>query len=191
MSTSFYTADELKNIGFASYGQDVLISRKASIYSSDRISLGNHVRIDDFCILSGKITLGDHIHISAYTGMFGGNEGIIMEDYATISSRCAIYAISDDYSGEFMTNPMVPEQYTSVTDEKVKIGMCTIIGTGSTILPGVECGEGVAVGAMSLVNRSLDAWKMYAGIPCRYIKDRSKELLKYEKMLREKEKIDG
>ncbi len=191
MYTSFYTSDELKDIGFSSFGHDVLISRKASIYSQDRISLGNHVRVDDYCILSGSITTGNYIHISAYTGLYGGKEGIILQDYATISSRCAIYAVTDDYSGEFMTNPMIPVEYTNVTDKRVKIDKYAIIGTGSTVLPGVECGEGVAVGAMSLVNKSLEAWKMYAGIPCRYIKDRSKELLKYEKMLREKENTDG
>lgn len=191
MSTSFYTADELKNIGFASYGQDVLISRKASIYSPERIILGNHVRIDDFCVLSGKISIGDHVHIATHVCMIGGKSGIELESFSSVSSRSAIYAASDDYSGEYLINPTIPDEYTNVRDEKVILRRHVIVGTGSTILPGVECKEGVAVGAMSLVNRSLDAWKMYAGIPCRYIKDRSKELLKYEKMLREKEKIDG
>jgi len=52
---SFYTEDELKEIGLKSYGHNVLISRKANLYSVSEISIGNNVRIDDFCILSGKI----------------------------------------------------------------------------------------------------------------------------------------
>lgn len=55
MKTSFYTHDELAEIGFKSCGKNVLISRKASIYSPAKIEIGDNVRIDDFCILSGVI----------------------------------------------------------------------------------------------------------------------------------------
>ena len=63
--TSFYSEEELKSLGLKHYGKNVLISRKCSIYSAESISIGNHVRIDDFCILSGEITIGDYCHISA------------------------------------------------------------------------------------------------------------------------------
>ncbi len=45
---SFYSQEELKKIGFLSVGKNVLISKKASIYNPGVISVGNHVRIDDF-----------------------------------------------------------------------------------------------------------------------------------------------
>ena len=34
-----------------------------------------------------------------------------MKDFSGISSRCTIYAESDDYSGKFLTNPTVPDEY--------------------------------------------------------------------------------
>ena len=71
--TSFYAEEELKQIGFQAIGKDVLISRKVSIYGAAHISIGNHVRIDDFCILSGYLVLGSYIHIAAYTALYGGN----------------------------------------------------------------------------------------------------------------------
>ncbi|MDR2409353.1 MAG: acyltransferase, partial [Bacteroidales bacterium] len=52
---SFFSKEELKDIGFKSVGDNVLISRKASFYSVSNISIGSNVRIDDFCILSGNI----------------------------------------------------------------------------------------------------------------------------------------
>ena len=55
---SFYSQEELMKIGFLSVGKNVLISKKASIYNPSVISIGNNVRIDDFCILSGKVTIG-------------------------------------------------------------------------------------------------------------------------------------
>ena len=50
---SFLSQDELEKVGFGSIGDEVYISRHCSIYSAKNIHIGNHVRIDDFCILSG------------------------------------------------------------------------------------------------------------------------------------------
>lgn len=173
----YYSPEELKALGLKEYGTDVLISRKCSIYGAGKISLGSHVRIDDFCLLSGKISLGSYVHIAAGAMLFGGNAGISFGDYSTISSRGAVYALSDDYSGEHMTNPTVPEEYTAVEEKPVDIGAHCIIGTGSTLLPGVSLGEGCSLGAMTLVNRSLSPWGIYAGIPARFIRERSRRLL--------------
>ncbi len=181
MAISFYTMEELQVLGFKSIGgEDILISRKASIYGAENIVIADHIRIDDFCILSGTITLGEYIHISAYTALYGGDYGIILKDFTTVSSRCAIYAITDDYSGEAMTNPMVSEQYRHVLGGTVILEKHALVGSGCTILPKVTIHEGTAVGSMSLVNKSLDSWGIYAGIPCKRIKERSKSLLKME-----------
>ena len=183
--TSFYSYDELKTIGFKNIGSNVLISRHACIYGAENISIGNNVRIDDFCILSGKIKLENNIHISAYSSLFAGDYGITMEDYTTLSSRCVIYAITDDYSGSYMTNPMVPDNCRNVIGGPVILEKYVIVGTGSTILPNVTLNEGVAVGSMSLVNKSLNSWGIYVGIPCRRVKDRSKDLLQLELKFKE------
>lgn len=106
-----------------------------------------------------------------------------MQDFSGLSSRCVIYAESDDYSGKTLTNPTVPEEYQELIEGKVILRKHVIIGSGTTILPGVEIGEGSAVGSMSLVNKTLDAWGIYAGIPCQYKKERSKKLLEAEMKL--------
>ena len=58
-----------------------------------------------------------------------------------------------------------------------------VVGSGCVILPGVTIGEGSSVGALSLINKNLDAWGVYAGSPARYIKARSKRVLELEKQL--------
>lgn len=179
--TSFYTQDGLKNIGFASYGTDVNISRNAQFYAPEKMHIGSHVRIDDFCVLSGNINIGNYVHIAAASLLYGGSAGIALGDFANISSRCAIYAVSDDYSGESMTSPMVPEQYKSITEKPVNIGRHVIVGSGSTILPGVTAFEGSAVGAMSLVTKDIPAFTIVAGVPAKHVKERSKKLLELEK----------
>ena len=176
--TSFYSPEELSALGLGCYGENVLISRKASIYGAGNIRLGSNVRIDDFCVLSGKITLGSYVHIAAGCMLFGGSAGIEFDDYTTISSRGAVYAVSDDYSGLTMTNPMVPEKYKNVEEIPVYIGKHVIIGTGSTVLPGVRIEEGCAFGAMSLISKSCDSWGIYYGAPAVRRKERSRELLR-------------
>lgn len=180
MNNSFYSQEELLDLGFCDIGENVHISKKASIYDASRISIGNNVRIDDFCILSGSITIKNYIHIAAYSALYGGTYGIEIHDYSNISSRNTIYAISDDYSGESMTNPMIPDKYKKIFGKKVIIEKHVIIGSGCVILPGVVLGEGSSFGAMTLINRSSEPWTINAGIPFRKIKDRSKELLKLE-----------
>lgn len=187
---SFYSLDELYNIGFKSIGKDVLISRKASIYGAENISIGNNVRIDDFCVLSGKITVGDYVHIAAYSALFAGNAGIEVKDFSNISSRVCIYAVSDDYSGKTMTNPMIPEKYKNVTEQQVVLEKHTIIGSGTTVLPGVSLSEGTAVGAMSLIKASTKPWGIYAGIPAKYIKERKKDLLELERSFLDESKAN-
>jgi len=179
---SFLDPKELKALGLAGYGKNVLISRKCSIYGASRIELGNNVRIDDFCVLSagiGGIKLGSYIHIAAYSSLIGRGE-ILIYDFANISSRVSIYSSNDDYSGAHMTNPMVDEQFTGVNHQPVFIGRHSIIGAGSIVLPGVTIGEGVAIGALSLVNRDCKAFGIYIGVPARQKGERKRDLLVLE-----------
>lgn len=180
VSDSYFSEDELKEIGFREVGRHVLLSRKASIYGAENMTIGDHVRIDDFCCLTGNIILGNYIHIAVYSALFAGAYGIEMDDFTTLSSRCAVYALTDDYSGEAMTNPMVPECFRGVSGGRVTLQRHVIVGSGCTILPAVTIEEGVAVGSMSLVNRPLEKWGVYAGIPCRRIKERKQTLLEKE-----------
>lgn len=178
---SFYSEDELIKIGLKSIGKNVSISRKSSIYGAENISIGNNVRIDDFCILSGKISLGNYIHIAAYSTLYGSEKGINIQDFSNISSRVCIYAITDDYSGETMTNPMIPIQYKNIISKPVTIKRHSIIGSGCIILPGVIINEGSAFGAMTFINHDSEPWSINVGIPFHKINDRSKNLLMLEK----------
>ena len=180
---SFYTSEELAQIGLRSYGDNTLISRKSSIYGAERISLGSNVRIDDFCVLSagdGGISIGRNVHIAIMSSIIGKGS-IEIQDFCNLSSRVSVYSSSDDYSGEYMTNPTVPAKFTNVDNRGVVLGRHVIIGSGSVILPGVIVGENTAVGALSLVTKSIGPNGIYAGKPLKRIKDRGTRLLVLEK----------
>ena len=177
---SFYTSDELSAIGLKSYGKNIFVSKKASLYNPEKMEFGDFVRIDDFCVLSGNIKLGSHIHIAAHSMLVAGRYSIEMEDFSGISSHCSIYADSDDYSGESMSNPMCPELYRTTYGKQIFIKRHAVIGAGSVILPGACIEEGAAIGAMSLVTKNMPPWHICAGIPCKVIKARSRKVLELE-----------
>lgn len=183
MKTSFYTGKELKKIGLKSYGKNVLISKKASIYGAENINIGNNVRIDDFCILSGNVSIGSYVHIAAYCALYG-TKGIVLKNFSGLSAKVIIYSQIDNFNGEYMVGPVVSSKFTNVTGGKVILNKFVQIGAGSIILPNLVLGEGAAVGAMCLVNKNLDEWTINVGIPIKFIKKRNKDILKLEKQLR-------
>lgn len=176
------TEAQINNMGFAAVGQNVRLSDKASYYNCKNIRIGNNVRIDDFCVLSAGdngIDIGNYIHIAVYSSLIGAGN-ISLADFCNISSRVAIYSSNDDYSGAAMSNPMVPHEFTNVQHANVHIGKHVIIGAGSIILPGVTLSDGVAIGALSLVKKSCDAFGIYTGSPLKRIGDRKLDLLALE-----------
>lgn len=172
---SFYGLDELNALGFKSFGVDVKISRFARFYGIENMSIGNHVRIDDFCILSGDIQMGSYIHVSASCLLYGAY-GIVLEDYSGLSPRTTIFSASDDFSGESMIGPILPKEYTNVQGAPVIIKKYAQTGAGSILLPGVNMEEGSVCGAMSLITKSLLPWSIYGGIPAQKIKERKRNI---------------
>lgn len=169
-------------LGFSSVGENVQISDRASFYGTNRITLGNNVRIDDFCVISagsGGITIGNHVHIAVGVTFIGAGK-ITLCDFVGISSRASIYSSNDDYSGAAMTGPTLPSEFTNVRHSDVFMGKHVIVGSGSIILPGVTLEEGVAIGALSLVHKQCEAFGIYAGNPARRIKERKRDLLELE-----------
>lgn len=180
----YLTEEQIKNIGFKEYGINLKISDKAVFYRPERISLGNNIQIDDFCILANNIKLHNHIHIAAGTYILSSPDAFIeLEDFVGVSYQSLIITNSDDYHGNFMTNPTIPSKYRKCTAAPVILRKHSLVGMGSKILPGVELMEGTSIGAMSLVTKSTKPWKMYFGSPARIIGDRSKNILNLEQEL--------
>lgn len=176
---------ELIKLGFKRFGSNTLISDKASLYGISFIEIGNNVRIDDYCVLSageGGIVIGNNVHIAVYSSIIGGGK-VIIGNYCNISSRVSIYSSTDDFSGSYMTNPMVEKIYTNVISKSVTLEKHVIIGSGCVILPGVTLHEGAAIGALSLVKSDIPEYTIFAGQPARFLKKRHKDLLKHEKRL--------
>ena len=184
LDTGYYNEYELRDMGIKSVGYNVRIQKNCTVIGIQNITIGNNVRIDGYCTIaaanSGWVTIGSYVHIGAYACLTAG-DGIIIEDFCGISQRVSIYTRNDDYSGTYLSNPTVPEEYTNVHHGTVILKRHVIVGTSSVILPDVSLGTGVAVGSLSLVKTNLEPWGIYAGVPVKKISNRSQKLLDIEK----------
>lgn len=177
---AYLTKNQLEAFGFKRLGKNVRVSDKASIYNPELIELGDNSRIDDFSILSGKITIGRFVHVAPQCLLAGGEEGIFMDDFSGLAYQVQVFTQSDDYTGRSLTNPNIPSKYKKEKKSSVSLGRHVIVGAGSIIFPGVEVREGCSVGAMTLVNKSTQPWGIYVGNPARRVKERKKDLLALE-----------
>ena len=184
---AYYTNKQLQEMGFKYIGNNVKISDNASIYNCDQIEIGDNSRIDDFCVISGKIKIGRNVHIAPQWLVAGGEQGIALEDFSGLAYQVQVFTQSDDYSGRTLTNPTVPEKYKNEFKSKVIIGRHSIVGSASLIMPGVILAEGTSVGAMSLIRKNTEPWCIYLGNPAKKIKNRKRDLLELEKQYLENE----
>jgi len=179
----FYTEGDLQSSGFRRLGKNIQIAKNATLIGLDNITIGDNVRIDDYCTIvavGGHVHIGSYIHIASGCHIAGGG-GVTMHDFSGLSQGTKIYSVTDDYSGAALTNPTVSSEYTNAQSAPVTIGKHSIVGAGSIILPGVTLDEGCAIGSLSLVTKNLDAWGIYIGSPAKFLKARSKDLLQKEK----------
>lgn len=179
--SSFYSENELISMKFKKIGNNVKISKMSRFYNCEEMELGDNVRIDDFSVISGKVKLGNNVHIANFCLVAGGEEGIEFKDFSGLAYRCTVFTRSDDYTGTTLTNPTIPEHFRSKTIKRpVVLGKHSIVGTGSTIMPGAHLSEGTSVGAHTMITKPTEEWSIYFGVPAKKIKNRKKDVLLQE-----------
>ena len=167
----FFNINELMHCG-----KNVIIGKTVRIRYPSLVSIGDNCIIDDFTYISTALELEGYNHISAGCKIIGGaNSKLVMKQFSTFSPNVVIAAGSDDYLSGIAT-PLVGKEFKgNVEHGTVIIGRHSIIGSGTVVLPNIILKDGASVGALSLVNKDLDEWGLYAGIPAKKIKSRSKK----------------
>jgi acetyltransferase-like isoleucine patch superfamily enzyme len=177
MENIFFDLNDLK-----ACGKNVIIGKTVRIRYPELVEIGDNVIIDDFTYISTQLKLHSNVHISAGCKIIGGKGAFVeMKEFSTLAPNVVLSAGSDDYTSGIAT-PMVPLKYKG----NVKIGNIIlnkhcIVGAGSIVLPNVVFEEGACLGALSLANKNLNEYSLYAGIPAKLLKLRNKaEILKLE-----------
>ncbi len=170
-----------------SCGDDVRISGTVVIKHPELVRIGNHVAIDDYCCITTALDIGDYVHIGPLCTITGGRAALCtMQDFAGLAAGCRLICASDDYLGSGLTNPTIPPAYRAdVYTASVTLEKHAVLGTNTVVHPGVTIAEGAAVGSCSLVTRDLEPWGVYAGVPAKLRKPRSRDrVLELEACLR-------
>ena len=112
---AFLSIEQLEDLGFASLGEDVFISDKASIYNPSNISIGSYVRIDDFAIISA------------------GQEGIEIGNYVHIAPGAVLSGAVSIGEGTFVGA-------NAVVKQGIRVGKNVIIGAGAVVTKDIADG---------------------------------------------------
>jgi len=166
----FFDLDKLK-----SCGKNVIIGKTVRIRYPELVDIGDNVIIDDFSYISTSLKIHNNVHISAGCKIIGGRNAFVeMKEFSTLAPNVVLSAGSDDYIGGIAT-PLVPMEFKgNAIIGKIMLNKHCIVGAGSVVLPNVTFEEGACLGALSLANKNLDEFILYAGIPCKEIKKRGK-----------------
>jgi acetyltransferase-like isoleucine patch superfamily enzyme len=142
-------------------GRDVKIYDFVNLYGCE---IGDETKIGTFVEIQKGAKIGRRVKVSSHTFIC---EGVTIEDHVFIGH------------GVMFTNDLYPRATTASgelqTDADWKVVPTLVrrgasIGSGATILCGVEIGEGAIVGAGSVVTKDVPAGTIVAGNPARVLR---------------------
>ncbi len=142
-------------------GRDVKIYDFVNLYGCE---IGDETKIGTFVEIQKGAKIGRRVKVSSHTFIC---EGVTVEDEAFIGH------------GVTFTNDLYPRATSSSgalqTDADWKVIPTVVrrgasIGSGATILCGIEIGEGAIVGAGSVVTKDVPAGMIVAGNPAKVLR---------------------
>lgn len=147
-----------------------IVSKNTRFRHPDKVSLGIHNVIDDFCYISACLTLHDFYHIAPHVVIAGGSsEHFTGGSFGGIAAGCKIFCASDDFINDI--GNVLPAQAMVRKDNVIRGGYFSkdfvTIGAGSVVMPSQDIPEGVCIGAMSFVpsDFEFEPWWVYAMRP--------------------------
>ncbi|CAM4121592.1 Hexapeptide repeat of succinyl-transferase [Pedobacter westerhofensis] len=139
----------------------------------NNVKLGNNCDIEDGVLFKitqpfsglNYIQLGDNVFVGADC-QFNSSTQIIVGNDCLIASNTTFV----DTGHENVLGTLINKQPCNF--EKIVLGEDVWIGTHCSILKGVTIGNGSIIGAGSVVNKSIPANQIWAGVPARFIRNR-------------------
>ncbi|HET6224881.1 MAG TPA: acyltransferase [Bacteroidia bacterium] len=159
------------------FGEKVQVDSSVTVASTAVVEIryGGEISIDAYTELldgvlvlsyGGKIKIGKKCSINAYTIVYG-HGGVTIGDAVLIAGHCMIIPNNHNYKDKHVA---IRDQGS--TSKGIVIENDVWIGHGCSILDGVTIGKGAVIAAGSVVNRSVEPYTIYAGVPAKKIKDR-------------------
>lgn len=128
-------------------------------------------------VIGDNVQVNDHVHITA-------SESVTIGNNVLIASKVYISDVSHgSYKGNDQSLPGISPADRKLTSSPVIINDNVWIGDGVCILPGVTIGYGCIIGANAVVNKSIPAKSIAAGIPAKVVKKFSETTNRWEPVI--------
>ena len=141
-------------------GRDVAIFHFVNLYGCE---IGDGTKIGSFVEIQKGARVGRYCKISSHTFIC---EGVTIEDEVFVGH--GVNFINDKYP-RATTDDGALQADADWTVERTTVRRGASIGTGATILSGIEIGERATVGAGAVVTKDVPAGTIVAGNPARTV----------------------
>ncbi|KKG31712.1 acyltransferase [Methanosarcina mazei] len=159
-----------KEEDFKKLGENVIFEDNVLVFHPENIEIGNNVYIGHNTILKGyyknTMIIGDDTWIGQ-SCFFHSAGGIKIGKAVGIGPGVKI--LTSMHRDDELSKPIL---FTELEFASVVIENGCDIGINSIILPGVLIGEGVIVGAGSVVTKDIKDYTIVAGNPARLLRER-------------------
>lgn len=146
------------------------------ILKPELVKIAATARIDAFCKLSGKVTIGEHVHIASFCHIGVGGGTVELGDHSTCSSHVVICSGMPDLD-YLHISAADPVEHRHPLRMKTVIGKHVVIFAGAVICPGVTVNDGAVIAAGAVVTKNVPMLEMWAGVPARKVKVRELDSL--------------
>jgi len=117
-----------------------------------------------------QLIIGDNV-MANYRLHIGSAKYVKIGSNTLFGSDCTVMDHSHGgYKGEFHSDPAIPPVKRDLISSPIIIGNNCWFGDRVFIMPGVTIGDGVVVGAGSIVTKDLPANSLAVGVPAKIIK---------------------
>ncbi len=178
---------------FGAFGRGVIIGRNVTFRHTARIRIGDHVTIDDNCVIDGRgagpagLVLEDRVLVNRNCMLLAKNGPIRLGRRTSLGSNSVVVSMDGIETGEAVLTAggcylsagayrvdgagavMDQEAYTN---GPIRIGSGAWLGTRVTVLDGVRIGQGAVVGACAMVNSDIPDRAIAVGIPAKVVRMR-------------------
>ena len=154
-------------------GVNVFIDQYASAFGMENIYIRNDVHVDTGVVLlcaKGRLDIGNYCHIASNV-LINGKPFVMIGDHTALAASCKIYGSTTKSEGASMS-PMSPEGMIITSEIGIKIGMNSLIGINSIVLPGAKIGNNSCLGANSICQSEIPDCMIALGNPAKIIKKR-------------------
>lgn len=178
---------------FKKVGKGVNFGKSITVRHPHKISIGNNVAIDDYCVLDAKgldnncITIGDNVFIGRGSILSCKNGDIILENNVNIGFNSEIFSGSRVVIGENTliaayvyiiggghdySRIDIPISEQEKPSHGIKVEKNCWIGASALIFDGVTIGQDTIIGAGALVSKNIPPFSIATGMPARVARSR-------------------